>query len=55
MRINLRPGATADADADRLQRSVESGVDEACVDAFALFPRLDQLHDFAGRAISSSP
>jgi hypothetical protein len=52
MRINLEPGTPADSVADRLERFAGSGVDEAIVDAFAMFPSLDQLLDFAGQVIA---
>ncbi|MGB3893662.1 MAG: LLM class F420-dependent oxidoreductase, partial [Mycolicibacter sinensis] len=51
MRINLEPGASVDSVADRLERLAGSGADEAIVDAFALFPTLDQMLDFAGQVI----
>jgi probable F420-dependent oxidoreductase len=52
MRINLEPGATVDALADNIKRHAESGVDEAFVDAFALFDSLDKSLDFAGELIA---
>lgn len=52
MRINLEPGTSIDSVADRLERLASSGVDEAIVDAFAMFPTLDQLLDFAGQVIA---
>jgi hypothetical protein len=36
-----------------LQRLAGSGADEAIVDAFALFPSLEQLLDFAGQVITT--
>ena len=51
MRINLEPDTSVDSVADKLERLAESGVDEAIVDAFAMFPRLDQLLDFASQVI----
>lgn len=52
MRINLEPGTSVDSVADKLDSFAESGVDEAIVDAFALFPSLEQLFDFAGQVIA---
>ena len=52
MRINLEPGTSADALADKLKRFGGSGMDEAFVDAFAMFPSLDQMLDFAGQVIA---
>ena len=52
IRINLEPGTTVDSLADKLKRLAESGADEAFVDAFALFPSLDQMLDFAGQVIA---
>jgi alkanesulfonate monooxygenase SsuD/methylene tetrahydromethanopterin reductase-like flavin-dependent oxidoreductase (luciferase family) len=52
IRINLQPGTTVDSLADKLKRLAESGADEAFVDAFALFPGLDQMLDFAGQVIA---
>ncbi|MEU9064426.1 hypothetical protein AB0D13_37715 [Streptomyces sp. NPDC048430] len=46
---DLRP---AQALSDNLKRFAESGADEAFVDAFALFPGLDQMLDFAGQVIA---
>ena len=51
VRINLEPDTSVDSVADKLERLAESGVDEAIVDAFAMFPRLDQLLDFASQVI----
>ncbi|MEU4363528.1 TIGR03619 family F420-dependent LLM class oxidoreductase [Promicromonospora sp. NPDC023987] len=51
MRINLEPGTSVDSVADQLKRYADSGVDEAYVDAFAMFTSLDQLLDFAGQVI----
>jgi hypothetical protein len=48
MRINLEPGTSVDSLASRLTRFAESGIDEAFVDAFAVFLSLDQMLDFAG-------
>jgi probable F420-dependent oxidoreductase len=50
-RINLEPDLPIDTLADNLKRYAESGVDEAFVDAFAVFPSLDQTLNFAGRLI----
>jgi hypothetical protein len=52
MRVNLEPGTSVDSLADRLKRFAESGTDEAFVDAFAVFPSLDQTLDFASRLIT---
>jgi hypothetical protein len=38
--------------ADKLTRLAESDTDEAFVDAFAVFPSLDQMLDFAGQLIA---
>jgi probable F420-dependent oxidoreductase len=52
MRINkLEPGASVDSVADKLERFAESGIDEAIMDAFAMFPSLDQMLDFASQVI----
>ena len=52
MRINLEPDISVDSVVDKLRRLAESGADEAIVDAFALFPSLDQLLDFASQVIT---
>ena len=52
MRINLEPGTAVDSLADKLKRFAESGTDEAFVDAFAVFPSLDQTLEFAGQLIA---
>lgn len=52
MRINLDPGASVDFVADKLERLAGSGADEAIIDAFALFPSLDEMLDFAGQVIA---
>ena len=52
MRINLEPGTSVYAVVERLQRLADSGADEATVDAFALFPTLEELHHFAGQVIT---
>jgi len=52
MRLNLEPGTSVDAVVERLQRLADSGADEAMVDAFALFPSLEELLDFAGQVIT---
>jgi probable F420-dependent oxidoreductase len=52
MRINLEPGTSVDSVAGKLERFAGSGVDEAIVDAFALFPSLDQMLDFASQVIT---
>lgn len=51
MRINLVPGTSVDTVLGKLERLAGSGADEAIVDAFAMFPTLDQLLDFAGQLI----
>jgi hypothetical protein len=52
VRINkLEPGASVDSVADKLERFAESGIDEAIMDAFAMFPSLDQMLDFASQVI----
>lgn len=53
MRINLEPGTSVDSVVDTLQRFSSDGVDEAVVDAFALFPSLDQMLDFAGQMVTT--
>ena len=52
MRINLEPGTSVDLLAGKLERLAGSGADEAIVDAFAMFPSLDQMLDFAGQVIA---
>jgi probable F420-dependent oxidoreductase len=52
MRINLEPGTSVDSLADKLERFAGSGIDEAIVDAFAMFPSLDQMLDFASQVIA---
>ncbi|WP_328380138.1 TIGR03619 family F420-dependent LLM class oxidoreductase [Streptomyces sp. NBC_00440] len=52
IRINLEPGTSVGSLADKLKRLTESGADEAFVDAFALFPDLEQMLDFAGQVIA---
>jgi alkanesulfonate monooxygenase SsuD/methylene tetrahydromethanopterin reductase-like flavin-dependent oxidoreductase (luciferase family) len=51
MRVNLEPATSVDSVAGRLERLAGSGADEAIVDAFAMFPSLDQMLDFAGQVI----
>lgn len=53
MRINLEPGTPVDSVVDTLERFSSDGVDEAVVDAFALFPSLDQMLDFAGQMVTT--
>ncbi len=53
VRLNLEPGMSVDTVADKLERLAESGVDEAILDVFALFPSLDQMLDFASQAIAT--
>ena len=55
MRINLEPGTSVDSLAGKLTRFAESGIDEAFVDAFAVFPSLDQMLDFASQLIARTP
>jgi len=52
MRINLEPNTSVDSLADKLKRLAESGTDEAFVDAFAVFPSLDQTLEFASQLIA---
>jgi alkanesulfonate monooxygenase SsuD/methylene tetrahydromethanopterin reductase-like flavin-dependent oxidoreductase (luciferase family) len=52
MRINLEPGTSVDSLTRKLERFAVSGVDEAFVDAFAVFPSLDQMLDFASQVIA---
>lgn len=52
MRINLEPGTSVGSVADKLLRYVESGVDEAYFDAFAVFTGLDRMLDFAYQVIA---
>ena len=52
MRINLEPGTSADEVVERLERLAASGADEAVVDAFAVFPSLEELLDFAGQVVT---
>jgi hypothetical protein len=52
MRINLEPGTSVDSLAGKLERFAGSGIDEAFVDAFAVFPSLDQMLDFASQVIA---
>jgi probable F420-dependent oxidoreductase len=51
MRINLEPGMSVDSVVDKLEHFSGDGVDEAIVDAFAPFPSLEQLLDFASQLI----
>jgi alkanesulfonate monooxygenase SsuD/methylene tetrahydromethanopterin reductase-like flavin-dependent oxidoreductase (luciferase family) len=53
MRINLEPRTSVDSLAGKPAGFAGSGVDEAFVDAFAVFPSLDQMHDFASQVPSS--
>ena len=52
MRINLEPNTSVGSLADKLKRLAESGTDEAFVDAFAVFPSLDQTLEFASQLIA---
>jgi alkanesulfonate monooxygenase SsuD/methylene tetrahydromethanopterin reductase-like flavin-dependent oxidoreductase (luciferase family) len=51
MRINLEPGTSVHSVVDTLERFAGNGVDEAIVDAFALFSSLEQMLDFASQLI----
>lgn len=51
MRLNLEAGTSIDSVADRLERLAVSGTEEAIVDAFGMFPSLEQLLDFASQVI----
>ena len=51
MRLNLEPGMSIESIADKLERVAASGADEAIVDAFAMYPTLDQSLDFASQLI----
>lgn len=53
MRINLEPGTTVDAVAHTLERFAGDGIDEAIVDAFALFANLEEMLDFAGQLVTT--
>lgn len=52
MRVNLDSGASVDFVVDKLDRLAGAGADEAIIDAFALFPSLDEMLDFAGQVIA---
>jgi alkanesulfonate monooxygenase SsuD/methylene tetrahydromethanopterin reductase-like flavin-dependent oxidoreductase (luciferase family) len=52
MRINPEPGTSVDLLVRKLTRFAGSGIDEAFVDAFAVFPSLDQMLDFASQVIA---
>jgi len=52
MRINLEPGTSVVSLADKLKRYAESGIDEAFVDAFAVFSSLDHMLVFASQLIA---
>lgn len=53
IRVNLEPGMSVDTVAGKLERLANSGADEAILDAFALFPTLDQMLDFASQVIAT--
>ena len=53
IRVNLEPGMSIDTVTDKLERLADSGADEAILDAFALFPTLDQMLDFASQIITT--
>ena len=40
--------------ANKLEGFADSGIDEAILDAFAMFPTLDQMLDFASQIIARS-
>ena len=52
MRINLEPGTSVGLVVGKLERLAGSGADEAIVDAFAMFPSLDQMLEFASQVIA---
>ncbi|KAA0109810.1 TIGR03619 family F420-dependent LLM class oxidoreductase [Mycolicibacterium sp. P1-5] len=52
MRINLEPGMSVESVVDKIERLAKDGADEAIVDAFALFPTLDQMLDFASQIVT---
>jgi len=52
MRINLQAGTSVASLAGKLKRLAESGTDEAFVDAFAAFPDLGQMLEFASQLIA---
>jgi alkanesulfonate monooxygenase SsuD/methylene tetrahydromethanopterin reductase-like flavin-dependent oxidoreductase (luciferase family) len=54
VRINLEPGTSVDSVADKLEGFADSGIDEAILDAFAMFPTLDQMLNFASQVIARS-
>ena len=54
IRVNLEPGTSVDTVIVRLDRLADSGADEAIVDAFAMFPTLDRMLDFASQVIARS-
>jgi hypothetical protein len=53
IRVNLEPGTSVEPVAHKLERLADSRTDEAFVDAFALFPSLDQMLDFANQVITT--
>jgi probable F420-dependent oxidoreductase len=53
IRVNLEPGMSIDAVADKLKRLADSGADEAILDVFAMFSTLDQMLDFATQVIAT--
>ncbi len=52
VRVNLEPGMSVDSVAEKLERFAASGIDEAILDVFAMFPSLDQMLDFASQVIA---
>jgi hypothetical protein len=53
IRVNLEPGMSVELVVDKRERLADSRTDEAFVDAFALFPSLDQMLDFANQVITT--
>jgi hypothetical protein len=50
--LGYEPGTSADSLAGKLNGYADAGTDEAFVDAFAAFPSLDQMLDFASQVIA---
>jgi hypothetical protein len=53
VRLNLEPGMSVDTVTDKLERLAESGMGEAILDVFAMFPTLDQMLDFASQVAAT--
>lgn len=53
MRLDIGPGTSVDSVVDKIERFARDGIDEAILDAFALFPSLEQLLDFASQVITT--